>query len=122
MNGKVIVLAAGLAWAIGCDVYDITLTEKGIKAGVAVEGNTWLVGTKPGAVALYLRDSLETGIATAPCILACIFNNAPLFWGFLIAPLLSGVKHILGGKQWATLLAGGKLAEPQTWWEKLLQG
>ncbi len=98
------------------------MTEKGLKSGVAVEANTWLVGSKPGAVALYLRDSLETVLATTPCILACVLNNTTLFWGFLIAPLLAGVKHINGGRNWAVLLAGGKLAVATTWWEKLLQG
>jgi len=115
-------LVIALAWAIGCDIYDVTLTEKGIKAGVAVEGNTFLVSSKPSAVALYLRDSLVTGIAATPCVLACILYSQPLFWGFLIAPVLSGVKHILGGRQWATLLAGGTVTPPSTWWEKLLQG
>ncbi len=122
MNGKILALAVGLAWAIGCDIYDVTLTEKGIKAGVAVEGNDWLVGAKPSAVALYLRDSLETGLATTPCILALIFNSSPFFWAGIVAPVLVGVKHIMGGRQWATLLAGGKVTEPSTWWEKLLRG
>jgi hypothetical protein len=99
-----IALAVAVAFYVGCDLYDVILTEKGIRAGVAVEGNTFLVGSKPSAVALYLRDILVAGIATVPCVLALSFHNLPIFWGCLVAPVVAGVKHILGGLAWAKLL------------------
>lgn len=77
----VLALLAAVAFAIGCDIYDVVLTEKGIKAGVAVEGNTFLVGSKPSALALYLRDSLAIGAATVPAVLALVGHNDPLFLG-----------------------------------------
>lgn len=116
-------LVAALGFAIAADIYDVVLTEKGIKAGVAVEGNTFLVGQKPSAVALYLRDSLVTGIATTPCILALVYGNKPLFYGFLVAPVVAGVKHIRGGRAWRNLLNGGKPVPPATTaWGKFLEG
>lgn len=113
-----------LAFAVAGDIYDVTLTEKGIKAGVAVEGNTFLVkNNKPTAVALYLRDSLVTGLATAPSIIALAYGNKALFYGFLVGPIVSGVKHVGGGLAWRKLLNGGKL-DPnagQTAWQKFWQ-
>lgn len=38
--------SGAVAFAFGCDIYDVIMTEKGLKAGVAVEGNAFLVGSK----------------------------------------------------------------------------
>ena len=121
---KLFAFLFAIAFYVGCDLYDVILTEKGIKAGVAVEGNTFLVGQKPSAVALYLRDALLAGLATTPCAIALAVGNTPLFWGFLAAPVVVGVKHILGGKQWRFLLNGGKVdpTKPLSAWDKFIQG
>jgi hypothetical protein len=120
----ILYLAGALAFAVGCDIYDVVLTERGIKAGVAVEAFDWLVGSKPTAVALYLRDSLITAFAMLPAIVVgLVFHNQAAFYGCLAAPVVLGIKHIRGGRAWTNLLAGGKPAsEPQTWWQKLLRG
>jgi hypothetical protein len=119
---ELLIFIAALAFYVGCDIYDVVLTEKGIKAGVAVEGNTFLVGEKPSAVALYLRDAFVTGLVTAPCAIALAVHNAPFFWGGLVAPIICGVKHVIGGRNWSILLAGGKLPVAQSAWQKFLQG
>ena len=113
-----IALGGALAFAIVADHYDISETEKGIKAGVAVEGNTWLIGTdKPTAGQLYKRDLLVIGLSATPSVLAHIFRAPALFYGGLSMPVVLGVKHISGGNQWKRLLQGqaptsGELVEP----------
>lgn len=113
-----------IALVCGTGIYDAEITERGIKAGVAVEAFTWLVGRKPTATALYLRDSLLLLLVSTPSVLLH-FVNAPAAYGALLGPLVYGVKHIRGGREWARLLAGGKPAdpnEPLTAWQKFWQG
>ena len=114
-------IVAAIIGVLG-DVYDVTMTERGIKAGVAVEGNDWLVGSKPSAIALYLRDGLVFAMCVAPAVVfATVAHNVPLGYGALSAPVVFGVKHLLGGLQWRTLLNGGKLSTaPQSAWQKFL--
>ncbi|MGO8797113.1 MAG: hypothetical protein ACLQLC_20025 [Candidatus Sulfotelmatobacter sp.] len=115
---QLIALGGALAFAIVADHYDISETEKGIKAGVAVEGNTWFIGTdKPTAGQLYKRDLLVIGVTATPSVLAHIFRAPALFYGGLSMPVVMGMKHISGGNQWKRLLEGqaptsGELVEP----------
>ena len=119
-----ILLAVSLALGVAGDVYDVIMTEKGLKAGVAAEGNQWLssiVGTKPSAIGLYFRDSIVLALCVAPTALcATVFHNLPLAYGALISPVVYGVRHVQGGLQWRTLLNGGKLTQPTTAWQKFL--
>ena len=117
-----ILLTVSLALGVAGDVYDVIMTEKGLKAGVAVEGDTWLISSdKPSALALYLRDSIVLAFCVAPTALcATVFHNIPLAYGALISPVVYGVKHVQGGLQWRTLLNGGKLPTVQTAWQKFL--
>lgn len=115
-------LAAALAVAVAGDLYDVVMTEKAIAKG-AVETSTFLVGSKPSTIALYLRDSLILGLCVAPSLLgATVFHNLPLAYGLLSAPVVYGVKHYLGGhkgKQWLA----GKVSDPnkpQSAWQKFL--
>ena len=102
-------LAVAAIVGIAGDVYDVTMTERGIKAGIAVEDNDWLVGSKPSAVALYLRDGLVFAMCVIPAVVfATVAHNVPLGYGALVAPVVFGVKHILGGLQWRKLLAAKK--------------
>lgn len=114
--------AAFAAAAFAADVYDVTQTEKGLKAGIAVESFTWLVGTKPTAKALYLRDALLIAITLFFPVLFHFKGNAPLAYGALISPAVAAIKHVLGGRAWANLLAGGKLPTSETAWQKFWRG
>lgn len=119
-----LIMLVVIALVVLSDVYDVAQTERGIKAGVAVEAFSRLVGSKPTAVALYLRDSLLLLLVTTPSVLLH-FVNAPAAYGALLGPLIYGVKHIRGGREWARLLAGGKPADPNqplTAWQKFWQG
>lgn len=93
---------AALAVAIAGDVYGITLTSRGLKAGVALEGNTFLIGSKPSARALYLRDALVLGLCLVPTVV--FHSNVPVAYGALAAPVAYGAKHFLGGLAWRKLL------------------
>jgi len=87
-----------------CDYFDISETVKGIAKGVAVEGNTWLVGPKPSAKALWLRDTLVNALACAPALVAWFLGVHPAAYGFLVAPVISGIKHVQGYLAWKKLL------------------
>ena len=107
-----LLLVIALLFYFGCDIYDVRMTEKGIKAGVAIEGNTFLLGTdKPTALAEYLRDTVELLIAVGPAIVFLALRKPelkPLFYGALAGPVALGGKHILGGLAWKKLLEGQK--------------
>ena len=100
----ILALIIVLIFAIICDVFDVTQTEAGLAAGVAVEGNTWLVGTKPTALKLYFRDTLVLLLCSTPSIVAYIYDNPVFYYAFLISPIVFGIKHILGGLAWDKLL------------------
>jgi hypothetical protein len=103
------ILAVSFATAIGCTVYDDLLTVKGIKSGVALEANTFwgLISNKPSLLALTLCGWAEIAILCLPSLLAHIFHApAGVDYGCLGAPIAMGIKHIQGGRQWATLMKG----------------
>lgn len=100
----ILFLTLALIIAVAGDVYDVIMTEKGLKAGVAVEGNDFLVDSKPSALALYLRDSVILAFCLVPTVLSAAFGNMPVAYGSLIAPVVYGIQHILGGLQWRALL------------------
>ncbi len=99
-----ITLAAVLAAVVATGIFDVRMTEAGLKAGVAVEGNTFLVGQKPSARALYLRDSLVTFASALPSLLAMLFHSQPFFYAGLILPVVYAVNHVRGGLGWRKLL------------------
>lgn len=91
------------------NIYDIRLTVKGIKAGVALENFTWLVGDRPTAKALYLRDLIffvPLAIFTI-LVIGCADSYATT--PFLLFPTLFALKHLQGALKWRYVLAGGVL-------------
>lgn len=105
-KNKLFILAAMVVFEVAADAYDIKKTEQGIKAGVAFEGNTFLIpdNGRPTAGQLWRRDTLELGLGITPSILGYILRKPTLFYGGLSIPVILGGKHISGGKQWADLL------------------
>lgn len=71
-------LAAVLAALVATDIFDVRMTEIGIKKGVAVEANTFLVGQKPSARALYLRDTGTMILTAIPSLIAALRFTAVL--------------------------------------------
>ena len=98
-----VVYAVAIAAALAGNAYDIYMTEKGIKAGVAVESNDWLVGPKPSALALSLRDGLINLPFIALPVVSHILGNDPLAYGTLTGPAVIAIKHVMGGRAWAKL-------------------
>jgi hypothetical protein len=96
--------AAAVATAIAADVYDVRNTEVGLKAGVAVESFDWLVGTKPSATRLYLRDLGLIAAASIPALALFLLGSVPAAFGCLAAPLAVAARHIQGGLAWKKLL------------------
>lgn len=107
MIWTVITLAAAICEA--CGVYDVVKTEQGLKKGVAVEAFTLLVGSKPSAIALYLRDQILLAGCVAPAAIFALMHNVPLAYGACAGPLAYALKHIQGGRKWAFVIKGGKL-------------
>jgi hypothetical protein len=102
-----------LLWLVGSSIleqaanhYDTVETLRGIRAGVAVEGNTWLVGTHPSVRALYLRDAMTLGIIVSPSLVAYKFRKMPFFYAGCVGPLVMGIKHVNAGKKWQSLING----------------
>src|ERR1700686_4680425 len=93
-------IAVAAAICEACGAYDVAKTEQGLKKGVAVEAFTFLVGSKPSAIALYLRDNLLLAAVAAPAIAFALLHNLPLAYGACAGPLAYGLKHIQGGRKW----------------------
>ena len=92
-----VLLAVSLAVAFAGDIYDVTESEKAYAKGY-IESFDWLVGPKPTAIKLYLRDGLIIGLSVVPAIVFWAVHNSPLAYGALIAPVVAGIKHYLGGR------------------------
>lgn len=89
-------------------LFDDIESERGIKAGVAIEGFQWLIGPKPSFRAYFLRDLLILALVTAPSLIFHFAHNSPLALAALVALVVYGVKHIIGGREWLPLLAAKK--------------
>lgn len=116
-----LILAAVTTVSVVADLLDVITTEKCIAKG-AVETNTFLVGTKPTAEALYLRDSLVYALCVAPSIVSLILGNTPLAYGTLVGPAVFAAKHFLGyraGKLWLAGKAPDPNA-PKSAWQKFI--
>lgn len=116
-------LIIALAFAVVCDIADVTLTERGLRKGYA-ESSTFLVGPRPSTVLLYARDLTELVVFTLPAIVVLLLQNFPLYYGLLAGPVVFGVRHIGGARQWANVLAGKPLPDPntpKTAWQKFIE-
>lgn len=106
-----------VAFAVAADVYDVTETEKGLKSGIALEGNTWLLPSdKPTTGQLYRRDLLVVGLSASPSVVAWIFRRPEFFYAGFAGPVALGIHHIGGGNAWKRLLEG----QPATGGEQVL--
>jgi hypothetical protein len=102
---QIFCLIVALTFAVLCDVYDTTISEKGIKSGVAVEANyTWLYGTdKPSLFQYYIVNLPIVFLTAVPAVVLYFLHNPGLFYGALAGPIAIGAKHIQGGLEWRKL-------------------
>jgi uncharacterized membrane protein YczE len=124
----IIALLITFAWAVGCLLFDALNTNKGLRAGIAQEGNSlvtflsrtqtpklWQLLTIEGTVRVLLLLAaflLPTPVDLPHCWHACSL-------GVFIA---YGLKNIQGGRQWRWMFnnPGKALPIPHTVWEKFL--
>lgn len=120
-------LLVAFAFALVCLLYDATTTQKGIKAGVAVEGNPLIVaafGNKPSllqclAIDLPIRLALMTAFLFIPAP-----ARYPLAWYAMGtgAFMVYGLKNVQGARQWNWMLKnpGKPLPQPTSIWQQFL--
>lgn len=116
MLTAILILAA---FAIAAAVYDVTMTRRGLRAGVAVESNAIIValgGPRPSALVLYLESLAEIALA----VFVALVPNPALHGIGLASLAVLGVKHIQGGREWRYLLLGKSLPVLSSAWEKFL--
>ena len=111
-----------LAAAIAADIYDVTLTAQGLKKDIAQESFTWLIGPKPSALALYLRDALITGVVAMVPLTLFLLGSVPVAYGTLAGLVVLAVKHVQGYRQWKWMFAhpGQLLPVQHSIWAKFL--
>lgn len=102
---SILYLFGALIFATLADVYDTTISVKGIKAGVAVEANwIWLYGTdKPTALRYYAVNIPIIFLSAGFSFTGYFTHNPALYFGGLAGPLVAGAKHIQGGLEWKAL-------------------
>jgi hypothetical protein len=99
-------IAVGFCFLAG--LFDDIESERGIKAGIAIEDFQWLIGPKPSFRAYFLRDSLLLALVITPSLVLHFVHNEPIALAALVGPVVYGIKHILGGRAWLPLLAAKK--------------
>ena len=82
-----VLFAIAVGFAFGADVFDVIESEKAYAKGY-IESFDWLVGLKPTAIALYLRDGMLIAFASAPALVFFLLHNVPLAYGALPVRLL----------------------------------
>ena len=102
---NIALLLGAAAFCVLATIYDVKMSVKGIKAGIAVEANyTWLYGTdKPTALQYYAVNLPFVVLACGASIAAYCLHNPAFYYGGLSGPAALGAKHIQGGLAWLKL-------------------
>ena len=117
-----IALFIAFAWALAWLLFDSYNTNKGIKAGIAVEGNTMIIffwGSKPKFWQLWSVDgALRLAIFLAALLVP--LSAAPLLGTGALA--VWGFKNLQGGRQWQWMFKnpGKRIPEMTTVWGKIM--
>jgi hypothetical protein len=114
-------------WAVLCLMYDALSTQKGLKAGVAVEGNPLIVAAYGNKPKLWQCLSIDGTIRVA-MLLAALMLPAPAdyphSWHALFAGgfVVYGLKNIQGGRQWNWMLKnpGKKIPQLNSAWSQFV--
>jgi len=115
MVAFVIAALASVAFAVATDIYDIVKTREVITQKGGNERNQFLVGPKPSARALALRDTLILALATAPAVTFALIGVPGGGFGALVGPVIYGIKHFHGGRVNQSVLDTGKYpVDPMT--------
>lgn len=99
------VLIGGLVFAEACGYYDAHETVIGLRHGVAVEGNTFLIGAHPSFGPQVARDQINVFAALFLPSLGWIKRWPMLLGATSDAPYIEGMIHIKAGNSWRKLLS-----------------
>lgn len=114
MSIYILLLIVALIWNLACGPVDAYFSNKGIRAGVAVEGNpiiNKLFGFTPSAKVLYLFNVVQSIVLVIPgVILATRVSEtkqlmSAVSFGALVA---DGAHHLYSAYLWYKLLKGAK--------------
>lgn len=124
--GYLIAVIVSFAFAVVADVLDSYYTNKGIKAGVAVEGNSYIValaGTDKPSFLKVLLISMLIPILPVGILGLIVGYGSPAAIVFSTMLVLTGIKHVNGARAWVNLLNGGKPDNgSKTAWQKFWEG
>lgn len=102
-----ILLIVAFTWALVCSYFDQAITARGVKSGVAVEGNgliVRLVGNKPTFTELM---EIETPIRTVIFwvgLVLCFHDSTQIYSGLAVGALVAyGFKNLGGYRAWKKL-------------------
>ena len=119
------ILAAFFAWALAGLCFDSYETNRGIKAGIGVEGNSWITffyGNKPK---LWQLLSVDVPIRVALAALA--FIPSPMYPHAMVACAsgalaVAGLKNIQGAREWLWMFKnpGKKLPLMGSAWQQFI--
>ena len=104
-----ILFLIALAGLVATTQYDVSMTDKGIRAGVSVEGNKLIVklfGPKPTLLQDYVGAALLDSFMLAPAVIGLVFHNVVFFGLGMGAMLGYSARHVRGGLAWKKLLKG----------------
>lgn len=121
------VLLISFIFALACLAFDAINTSRGLRAGVAVEGNGIIVaiaGNKPKLWQLLTIDgSLRFALLALALFLPTPDGLPAVWYATLTGAFVSlGLKNIRGGRQWRWLMRNTDKTLPQlnTIWQKLV--
>jgi len=103
--------------------YDAERTDKGIRSGVAVEGNAVIklfFGDKPSLKQLDAFNIVRGTLFAFVGVLSLFFAIWALYGGAIGALIATTFGHIVGGKNWEYLMAGGNPNPKQNAFQKII--
>jgi hypothetical protein len=122
-----IALFISFIWALACLLFDSYHTNKGIKEGVAVEGNpiiTAIWGVKPKFWQLWSVDgTIRALMLAAALLLPAPADYQSAWYAVFFGGFLSfGLKNIQGGRQWIWMEQnpGHTIPLEKRWWAQIL--
>ena len=102
-----IALIVAFVWAVLCQTYDLIWTGRGLKAGLAVEGNTLITGIfgdKPTFLQRLAVDGTLRVLLFGVGFIPGGSDYPAVFTALAIGALtVAGVKNIQGARQWQWL-------------------
>lgn len=122
-----VALAVSFVWAVGCLLFDAINTNKGLRLGIAEEGNT-LITALSGTKYPKLWQLLAIDGGLRAIILGVAFIPGPVDYSHtftvvsFVALFVAGLKNVRGGRQWKWMIShpGQTIPPGDTFWQKFI--